>query len=68
MSVKRIQKELADFTKASHSNYTACPVDEKDCFSWRATIQGPEDSPYAGGVFLINILFPPDYPLSPPKC
>ena len=59
---------MADLEKEPIPGCTAQPVDEgKDLTHWKATINGPPDSPYHGGVFKLDITFPREYPFRPPQ-
>ena len=67
MALRKIQSELISFIKDPPPNCSAGPQNEAEQFQWLATIIGPDDTPYAGGVFFLKINFTTEYPFVPPK-
>ena len=67
-ALKRTKRELLEFNKDPPETITAGPISDNDFFHWKSTIIGPEDSPYEGGIFHLNVTYPTDYPLKPLKC
>ena len=67
MALKRLKKEFADLIEEPSYLFTAEPLEDENLFEWVGTIYGPKESPYEGGVFYLDILFPRDYPFKPPK-
>jgi ubiquitin-conjugating enzyme E2 G2 len=64
---KRLFKEYKALSSDPPEGLTAGPVNEDDMFVWEALIQGPEGTPFEGGIFPAELRFPKDYPLAPPK-
>eukprot|EP00606_Chrysophyceae_sp_TOSAG23-5_P000432 GSChrysophyteH2.ASY1.ANO1.1032.1 assembled CDS len=63
---KRIGKEVEEIRRD-----TACgvviEVDTENKMHLWGKITGPDDTPYAGGTFVVDIIIPGDYPFTAPK-
>ena len=64
---RRILKELQDLTNETGDNITASLIDDDNIYKWSATISGPSESPYEGGIFSLDINLPENYPIRPPQ-
>jgi ubiquitin-conjugating enzyme E2 D/E len=68
MAESRIYKEIENMYIDPPHNVTAGPIDDNNIRHWEATIIGPEETDYSGGVFLLDIQIPEEYPFIPPTC
>ncbi|KAI0398082.1 ubiquitin-conjugating enzyme/RWD-like protein [Xylariaceae sp. FL0594] len=64
---RRLLGEYKALSTDPPDGISAGPVNEDDMFVWEALIEGPEGTPFEGGIFPAELKFPKDYPLSPPK-
>jgi len=64
--INRVTQELKDLQENPVPNCSAGPVEDK-LTHWNATIFGPDETPYEGGIFKLNIEFTSEYPFKPPK-
>ena len=65
-AIKRLKKELAEIRKSPPVEVMVGPSDDTDMFNWEGLLNGPEDSPYSGGIFKFIVQFKNDYPMTPP--
>jgi ubiquitin-conjugating enzyme (huntingtin interacting protein 2) len=65
-SAGRLKKEIADLQNDKVSGVSV-KTDPSNPNHLNGTINGPADTPYAGGTFHIDIVIPSEYPFVPPK-
>lgn len=64
---RRLLQEYRALTNNPPEGITAGPVSEDDMLLWECLVQGPEGTPFEGGIFPAELRFPKDYPLAPPS-
>lgn len=62
---RRIMKELRDIDSDSDCN-VICNFVGEDVSHLEAQFQGPPDTAYEGGTFVVDIKIPNEYPFRPP--
>ena len=61
-------QELRDCRKDKETSGLEVTLpDESNLMHWKGSLKGPQGTPYEGGVFVVDIQLPPDYPFVPPK-
>ncbi|KAJ6527125.1 ubiquitin-conjugating enzyme/RWD-like protein [Mycena capillaripes] len=64
--LRRVNKEIADCKNDKTSNIRIDLVDSSP-FHLKGSFPGPEDTPYEGGLFEVDIIIPDSYPFQPVK-
>jgi len=64
-AAKTIMKQLAEIQSAPIDGVALKPTDELQ--EVEAEIKGPEDTPFAGGVFAVSLILGESYPAEPPR-
>ena len=64
--MKRLKQEAMELKKNPVENCSAGPINDT-LLQWEATIFGPTDTPYFGGVYKLSIYISDEYPFKPPK-
>ena len=64
---RRLNAEYKKWSEEKVDWGTVNIPDEGNVLKWKATITGPEGTPYEGGVFTLDITIPSEYPFKAPE-
>jgi ubiquitin-conjugating enzyme E2 A len=63
----RLASDLRSIQADAPAGCSASPANDDNLFSWNATIVGPDESPWEGGIFTLRLQFPDQYPDKAPR-
>lgn len=63
----RLQSDLKSIKQDPPQGCSASPANDENLFIWTASIFGPDDSAWEGGIFSLRITFSERYPDKPPR-
>ena len=64
---RRLTDEHHALMRDQPTHCNAAPTLQGDMSRWKATVLGPEGTPYYGGLFHLELAFPHNYPFTAPK-
>jgi ubiquitin-conjugating enzyme E2 G2 len=57
-ATRRLMAEYKQLVNDPPEGISAGPLDEDNFFEWECLVQGPEGTPYEGGIFSATLSFP----------
>jgi ubiquitin-protein ligase len=66
-SARILSNQLRELHKEPIEGFYCELADESDLYNWTVYLKGPGETAYEGGIYRASLLFPDDYPYSPPK-
>jgi hypothetical protein len=66
-ALNRLMSDLKEMQATPPEGCSAAPLSDSNLFLWNASIIGPDDSPWEGGIYSLRLQFPESYPSKPPR-
>mmetsp|Transcript_12844 Transcript_12844/g.22156 ORF Transcript_12844/g.22156 Transcript_12844/m.22156 type:complete len:153 (-) Transcript_12844:1050-1508(-) len=66
-STLRLLTDLKQVKQEPPEGVSASPLSDENLYVWGATIIGPDETPWEGGIYSLRMTFPEQYPDKAPK-
>ena len=66
-SALRLMSDLKTVKQQPPEGVSASPLSEENLYVWGATVFGPDDTSWEGGIYTMRLMFTEQYPDKPPR-